>query len=94
MSKSANEIVQEALFSSLIEAVTALKAGGTPNTILRDLSAIHANTSMDSLPDGVQKALQAGVRDTMARLQKEGYVIAPKVLPAKRETFAPRHPRR
>jgi hypothetical protein len=80
MTKTATQVLQEALFSSLCEAVTAFKqnAGGMPNALARDLAAVHSNTSFDSLPDNVQKAIRDGVQETLKRLQKDGYTVAPK----------------
>lgn len=79
MAKSATDIMQEIVFASVIDAITALKAAskGTPNTLLRDLNAVHANTTLADLPPEVQAAIQANVRAAFARLLKDGYSVAP-----------------
>lgn len=97
MAKSATDIMQEIVFASVIDAITALKAAskGTPNTLLRDLNAVHANTTLADLPPEVQAAIQANVRAAFARLLKDGYSVAPSrsvapPRPAPRDTPPPR----
>jgi len=79
MNKSATEVMQEILFAATIDAIMALKAAskGLPNTLLRDLNAIHANTTHADLPPELQAAIAASVRAAFARLLKEGYSVAP-----------------
>jgi hypothetical protein len=79
MSKSATEVMQEILFAATIDAIMALKAAskGLPNTLLRDLNAIHANTTHADLPPELQAAIAASVRAAFARLLREGYSVAP-----------------
>ena len=79
MKKSATELMQEILAAAMLDAIAALKAAskGVPNNLLRDLNAIHANTTFDDLPREVQTAIAASVRSGFARLMKEGYAVAP-----------------
>jgi hypothetical protein len=79
MKKSANEVMEEILFSAAIDAIVALKAGskGLPNNLLRDIGAIHANTAFPDLPADLRAAVSASVRGAFARLLKEGYSVAP-----------------
>lgn len=79
MSKSATDLMQDIVFASVIDAVAALKAAakGLPNNLLRDVNAIHANTTLADLPAEVQAAIQTNVRAAFTRLQREGYVVAP-----------------
>ncbi|HEX8654585.1 MAG TPA: hypothetical protein VF693_05110 [Allosphingosinicella sp.] len=79
MSKSATEVMQEILFAATIDAIAAMKAAskGLPNTLLRDLNAIHANTTHADLPPELQAAIAASVRAAFARLLREGYSVAP-----------------
>ena len=79
MKKSATEVMQEILFAAAIDSVGALKAAskGLPNTLLRDLNAIHANTTFADLPAELQAAISAGVRTALAKLLREGYTVAP-----------------
>ncbi len=83
MNKTATQILQEAIFASVCEAIDAFKsnAGGMPNALVRDLLAVHGNTSFDTLPEPVQKAIKDAVQDTLRRLQREGYVVTPKTAP-------------
>jgi hypothetical protein len=79
MPKSATEVMQEIVFSAVLDAVAGLKTAskGVPNAMLRDLGAIHANTALADLPKELQAVIAESVRGAFARLQKEGYAIAP-----------------
>ncbi|HEX8241468.1 MAG TPA: hypothetical protein VF574_17160 [Allosphingosinicella sp.] len=89
MRKSATEVMQEIVAAAVLDAIGALKAAskGLPNNLLRDLNAIHANTTFADLPAEVQTAVSASVRAAFSRLQKEGYSISGG------EPAAPRPPR-
>ncbi len=78
MSRSATDIMQEAINAAVVDAIVALKEAskGLPNALLRDLNAIHSNTAFSDLPDAVQTSVAASVRAAFTRLQKEGYAIA------------------
>ena len=86
MSKSATDVMQEILVSAVLDSVAALKAAskGLPNTLLRDINAMHANTTLSDLPRELQDTIAANVRSAFTRLLKEGYAVAP------RETVPPR----
>jgi hypothetical protein len=92
MRKSATEIMQEILAAAVLDAVAALKAAskGLPNNLLRDMGAIHANTTLADLPPELQAAISANVRAAFARLLKEGYSVSPGQPPPQRETRPPR----
>ena len=79
MAKTANEVMQEVIFSVVIDAVEALKAAsrGLPNTLLRDISAIHANTTFNDLPAELQAMISGSVRTALTRLLREGYSVSP-----------------
>ncbi len=79
MTKSATDLMQEILFSSLIDAVAALRGAsrGVPNALLRDLNAIGPNTGFADLPKELQASLTASVRDAFNRLLREGYSVSP-----------------
>lgn len=79
MKKSATDLMQEILFSATIDAIDAMKARskGVPNTLLRDLNALHANTAFADLPPELQAAIAASVRSAFAKLLKEGYSVSP-----------------
>ena len=78
MTKSATDVMQEIILSATLDAIDALKAGskGLPNNLLRDLNAIHANTTFADLPKEVQAAIGANVRAAFTRLLKEGYSVS------------------
>jgi hypothetical protein len=86
MKKSATDVMQDIVFAAVIDAVAALKdaSKGLPNTLLRDLNAIHANTTLADLPPPVQAAIAANVRAAFARLLKEGYSVTTGEAPAPR----------
>lgn len=77
MVKPAAEVMREAIVAAVIDGVSALRtaSGGVPNTLLRDLNAIHPNTTFDDLPQALQGSILASVRAAFTRLQKEGYTV-------------------
>ena len=79
MKKSATEVMQEIMFSAIVDSIEALKGAskGLPNTLLRDLNAIHANATFADLQGELQAAILASVRAAFARLLKEGYSVSP-----------------
>ena len=87
MPKSATDVMHDILYAAVIDAVMALKAGagGLPNNLLRDLNAIHANTTFADLPKDVQAAITAGVRTAFTRLLREGYSVTSGTAPPPRE---------
>jgi hypothetical protein len=91
MTKSATDVMHDIVFAALIDGVMALRtaSGGLPNTLLRDLNAIHANTTFADLPKDVQAAITANVRSAFTRLLREGYSVTSGTAPPPREP-APR----
>jgi hypothetical protein len=79
MKKSATDLMQEIVFSAVIDAIDAMKARskGVPNTLLRDLNALHANTAFADLPPELHAAIAGSVRGAFAKLLKEGYSVSP-----------------
>ena len=92
MSKSATDVMQDIVFSAVIDSIGALKAAskGVPNTLLRDLNAVHANTTLADLPPELQAAIATNVRAAFTRLLKEGYNVAPAGTAAPRTAPPPR----
>ena len=88
--------MQEILFSAVIDAVVALKQAskGLPNTLLRDINAIHSNTTFGDLPRELQAGISAAVRAAFTRLLKEGYSVAPAEQGRQRPPSDNRGPRR
>jgi hypothetical protein len=95
MVKSANEVMQEIIYSSVADALAALKAasGGVPNTLLRDINAIHVNSTFADLPKELQAAIAASVRAAFTRLMKEGYNVSSGQAPAPVRRESPNVPR-
>src|SRR5690349_3526580 len=93
MTKSATDVMQEVLIAAVLDSVAALKdaSKGLPNNLLRDLNAIHANTTFADLPKELQNAITANVRAAFTRLLKEGYSVSsgpvapPRPQPIRRE---------
>jgi hypothetical protein len=79
MTKSATDLMQEIIVSSLIDAVEALRTAskGVPNAMLRDVQAIGRNTTFADLPKELQTSIGDSVRAAFNRLLKEGYSVAP-----------------
>jgi len=79
MTKSATDLMQEIIFSSLIDAVGALRTAskGVPNAMLRDVQAIGPNTVFADLPKELQASIGESVRAAFNRLLKEGYSVSP-----------------
>lgn len=78
MARSATEVMHDVIAAAVVDAVGALKsgAGNLPNTILRDLGAIHANTAVADLPEAVRKAIENSVREAFTKLLREGYQVS------------------
>lgn len=78
MAKSATDLMQEILFSTVLDSIVALKdaSNGLPNPLLRELNSIHPNTTYADLPKEVQGAIATNVRSAFTRLLKEGYSVA------------------
>jgi len=79
MPKAATDVMQSIIFSAVADAFDALKAAskGVPNTMLRDIQAVHRNATFADLPKELQEAINASVRAAFTQLLKEGYAVAP-----------------
>lgn len=96
MSKSATDVMQEIIVSAVLDSIAALKVAskGLPNTLLRDVNAMHANTTYGDFPKELQDAIAANVRAAFTRLLKEGYAVAPRdALPRPSQPQHRREPR-
>jgi hypothetical protein len=80
MPRAANDVMQSILFSAVLDAVAALKAGsgGLPNQLLRDVQAIHPNVTFADLPKALQDAIVGSTRSAFSQLLKEGYAVGPR----------------
>lgn len=83
MAKSATDLMQEILFSTVLDSIVAMKdaTNGLPNPLLREINSIHPNTTYADLPKEVQAAIATNVRSAFTRLLKEGYSVAQGVEP-------------
>jgi hypothetical protein len=88
MARSATEVMHDIVFATVVDSIVALKAAsnGVPNTLLRDLNAVHANTTFADLPKELQATIDKSVRAAFTRLLKEGFLVSP-------EPRAPKGPR-
>lgn len=79
MSRSATDVMNDVIVAATLDAVMAFRqaAGGVPNALVRDIGAVHPNTTLADLPEPVRAAITASVRAAFTRLQKEGYTVAP-----------------
>src|SRR3989337_3592204 len=79
MPKAATDVMQSIIFSAVADAFDALKATskGVPNTMLREIQAVHRNATFADLPRELQDAINASVRAAFTQLLKEGYAVAP-----------------
>ena len=79
MPKAATDVMQAIIFSAVADAFDALKAAskGVPNTMLREIQAVHRNATFADLPKELQDAINASVRTAFTQLLKEGYAVAP-----------------
>ena len=80
MPRSATEVMQSIIFSAVLDAVQALKAGskGLPNQLVRDLQAIHPNTTFADLPEELKGAILESTRAAFTQLLKDGYAVGPR----------------
>ncbi|MES2497705.1 MAG: hypothetical protein V4618_16440 [Pseudomonadota bacterium] len=82
MTKSAAEVMHDVIVAAVIDGLGALRTAskGLPNALLRDLAAIHPNTTFQDLPADLQASIQSSVRAAFTKLQSQGYtVLNPKV---------------
>lgn len=81
MQRAASDVMQSIIFSAVVEAVEAVKAAhkGVPNLMLRDLQALHPNTTFADLPKPLQDAIGQSVRAAFTQLLKEGYAVGPRL---------------
>lgn len=96
MTKSATDVMQEIIFAAVVDSLDALKSAskGVPNTLLRDIGAIHTNSTFSDLPKELQGTITASVRGAFNRLLKEGYSVAPRdSAPALRQSPGGQPPR-
>lgn len=97
MLKSATEVLQDAIFSAVLDSIQSIKdnANGMPNTLLRELNALHGNATFADLPAHLQGKIKASVSETLNRLRKEGYVVsAPSLTTQRPQPPQPRKVRR
>jgi hypothetical protein len=79
MPRAATDVMQSIIFAAVADAMDALKAAsrGVPNTMLRDIQAVHRNAMFSDLPKELQDSIANSVRSAFTQLLKEGYAVAP-----------------
>ena len=79
MPRAATDVMNAIMVSAVLEGLAALTRAskGVPNNLLRDIQAIHSNTTFDDLPKELQDSIAASVRSAFTQLLKEGYAVAP-----------------
>ena len=95
MAKSATDLMQEIIFSAVLDAVVALRtsAKGLPNALWRDVGAVHPNTTMKDLAPEVQAAINESVRTAFAKLRQGGYAVTSGVPEERRGPPRPPRPK-
>ena len=95
MVKSATDLMQEIIFSAVLDATAAFRgaAKGLPNALWRDVSAVHPNTTLVDLPPEVQAAIGESVKAAFARLRKGGYAVTSGVPEERRAPPRPTRPK-
>ena|SRR5437868_5988978 len=80
MARAASDVMQSIIFSTVIDALQALKraSGGLPNQLLRDVQAIHPNITFGDLPKELQDQIAESTRAAFTSLLKEGYAVGPR----------------
>src|SRR5437868_12851136 len=80
MARAASDVMQSIIFSTVIDALQALKraSGGLPNQLLRDVQAIHPNITFGDLPKELQDQIAGSTRAAFTSLLKEGYAVGPR----------------
>ena len=92
MSKSATELMQDVIFSAVVESISSLKLGvkNAPNMLLRDINAIHANSTLADLPPSLQDSIRESARNAFLALKKEGYSISSNTVTQTRHIASPK----
>ena len=80
MQRAASDVMRSVIFSAVVEAIEAVKAAhrGVPNLMLRDLQALHPNTTFADLPKPLQDSILQSARAAFTQLLKEGYAVGPR----------------
>ena len=80
MTRAASDVMQSIIFSTVIDALQALKraSGGLPNQLLRDVQAVHPNVTFADLPKELQDQIAESTRAAFTSLLKEGYAVGPR----------------
>jgi hypothetical protein len=45
--------------------------------MLREINSLHANSTFGDLPEHLQKSIKESVKNSLNRLRKEGFSVAP-----------------
>lgn len=73
------EIMEQVVVRSVIEAVQAMmKANSTDNMLLRELKGLHSNTTMEDLPEHLQKLVKELAQSMFGYINRSGFVLVPR----------------
>lgn len=77
---SSRAALEEVLLRAHIELVKASRRGtqNNPNIFLREMGALHDNTTRSDIPDYLKKALADNTSSMLAYLHSQGFTIIPK----------------
>jgi len=80
MQKAATDVMQAVIFAAVVDAIEAMRAAskGVPNSLLRDIQAVHRNAAFADLPPALRDSIASSVRAAFSQLLKEGYAVGPR----------------
>lgn len=76
----AKSLLEEVLLRAHIEMISETKkgTGNNANVFLRDVAALHGNTTRVDLPDYLKSALPDISHGMLAYIHSQGFVLVPK----------------
>lgn len=77
---SSRQALEEVILRAHVELIKATRQGtkNNQNIFLREVAALHDNTTKADVPDYLKRALVDNTTSMIAWLHKEGFVIVPK----------------
>jgi hypothetical protein len=76
---TSREIMEQVVVRAVLEAVQAMrKANSTDNMLLRELKALHSNTTMEDLPEHLQKLVKELATSMFGYINRSGFVLVPR----------------
>lgn len=77
---SSRQALEEVLLRGHVELIKATRRGtkNNPNIFLREVAALHDNTTKADIPDYLKRSLAENTTSLLNWLHKEGFVLVPK----------------